>query len=269
MNRIAATILIASLSGTAAAQQSSFTYTGTVVSVNDEFGALGSLATGDEALGSFALDLNADDQLGDVPGLDIGLFDAVAFLTSAGDLVFDADAPAAVVLNDFGSFSNPDIDGELFDSLIVGAGLVDLPAGATQGQYAAYFEGTTDWFDTTDLPDATTFGLDNLLSAEVVIEFARAEGFDPDNPSDDFTIQRAQAVIRINSIANNDGTIATIGCRALQFASPVARADFFDVSAFLSEFSGQSPLADFNGDGLWNFFDVSSFISEYNSACMN
>ena len=43
--------------------------------------------------------------------------------------------------------------------------------------------------------------------------------------------------------------------------------DFFDVSAFLSAYNAQDPIADFTGDGLFDFFDVSAFLSAYNAGC--
>ncbi|MEX0876275.1 MAG: GC-type dockerin domain-anchored protein [Phycisphaerales bacterium] len=43
--------------------------------------------------------------------------------------------------------------------------------------------------------------------------------------------------------------------------------DFFDVSAFLSAFIGQDPIADFTGDGEWNFFDISAFLGEFSTGC--
>ncbi|MBX3322516.1 MAG: PQQ-dependent sugar dehydrogenase [Phycisphaeraceae bacterium] len=43
--------------------------------------------------------------------------------------------------------------------------------------------------------------------------------------------------------------------------------DFFDVSGFLAEFSGQTARADLNGDGEWNFFDVQFFLTVFSTAC--
>ena len=43
--------------------------------------------------------------------------------------------------------------------------------------------------------------------------------------------------------------------------------NFFDVSAFLTAFNAQDPIADFNGDGLFNFFDVSAFLTDFNAGC--
>jgi len=43
--------------------------------------------------------------------------------------------------------------------------------------------------------------------------------------------------------------------------------DFFDVSAFLSAFSAQTPDGDFNNDGMYNFFDVSDFLGAFSAGC--
>lgn len=41
--------------------------------------------------------------------------------------------------------------------------------------------------------------------------------------------------------------------------------NFFDVSAFISDFNAGSPAADMNSDCALNFFDVSAFIAEFNA----
>ena len=43
--------------------------------------------------------------------------------------------------------------------------------------------------------------------------------------------------------------------------------NFFDISAFLSAFTAQDPIADFTGDGQFNFFDVSAFLSAFGAGC--
>lgn len=43
--------------------------------------------------------------------------------------------------------------------------------------------------------------------------------------------------------------------------------NFFDVSAFLSAFSIQDPIADFSADGKFDFFDVSGFLSSFTAGC--
>lgn len=43
--------------------------------------------------------------------------------------------------------------------------------------------------------------------------------------------------------------------------------DFFDVSLFLSAFSANDPIADFNLDQMFDFFDVSLFLTAFNAGC--
>ena len=43
--------------------------------------------------------------------------------------------------------------------------------------------------------------------------------------------------------------------------------NFFDVSAFLSAFAANDPVADFTDDGSWNFFDVSAFLTAFSAGC--
>lgn len=43
--------------------------------------------------------------------------------------------------------------------------------------------------------------------------------------------------------------------------------DFFDISAFLTAYSNQDPIADFSGDGLFDFFDISAFLTAYSLGC--
>ena len=43
--------------------------------------------------------------------------------------------------------------------------------------------------------------------------------------------------------------------------------NFFDVSAFLSAFASEDPIADFTGDGTFNFFDVSGFLQAFAAGC--
>jgi hypothetical protein len=43
--------------------------------------------------------------------------------------------------------------------------------------------------------------------------------------------------------------------------------DFFDVSAFLTGYQNQDPIADFNADGSFNFFDVAAFLAAFSAGC--
>lgn len=42
---------------------------------------------------------------------------------------------------------------------------------------------------------------------------------------------------------------------------------FFDISAFLTAFNSQNPIADFDGDGMYTFFDISAFLTAFNAGC--
>lgn len=69
---------------------------------------------------------------------------------------------------------------------------------------------------------------------------------------------------------NNDGLIDTgdappTVCDADMNAD--GALDFFDVSAFLSSFQVQDPVADMNADGSFDFFDVSAFLSLFAQGC--
>jgi hypothetical protein len=56
-------------------------------------------------------------------------------------------------------------------------------------------------------------------------------------------------------------------CNAADFAEPFGELSFFDVSAYLSLFAAQNPVADLNGDGAFNFFDVQIFVSAFVLGC--
>lgn len=69
---------------------------------------------------------------------------------------------------------------------------------------------------------------------------------------------------------NNDGLIDTsdappTACDADMNSDGVL--DFFDVSAFLSHYQAQNPLADMNADGLFDFFDVSAYLTLFAQGC--
>lgn len=57
------------------------------------------------------------------------------------------------------------------------------------------------------------------------------------------------------------------GCNPADLADPCGVLNFFDVSAYLTAYLNQDPLADFNGDSLINFFDVSLFLTAFNNGC--
>ncbi|MBL4810231.1 MAG: hypothetical protein JKY43_09295 [Phycisphaerales bacterium] len=64
----------------------------------------------------------------------------------------------------------------------------------------------------------------------------------------------------------DDLRIVSIGCSS----NPAdingdGELDFFDISAFLTLYSAQDPIADFTDDGVWDFFDVSAFLAAFSA----
>ena len=275
MHRIGLAALLAASASTAFAQSGNFSYTGEIVAIQDELGIFTESQLGDIVNGVFALSPTA------APFFDIPSFLSVlpgesisAVINGASFASNDPEGVVVLLFNDSASIQNPNADaGQLVDSLVVGSAVPTLP-DTTYGSVEAFFEGETIWFEGPTLPDIGTFGLQNLVRAEVVIEFQRFEGFDgtfdPANPPTDLTVTRSEVIVRITSIANNDGTIATIGCQAFQFASPLAQRDFFDISSFLNMYSQQDSSADLAAPfGTFNFFDVSEFLTQFNTSCTN
>jgi hypothetical protein len=85
------------------------------------------------------------------------------------------------------------------------------------------------------------------------------------NIDDDGTTQR----IVISSVDDDRVYVFSITppCSAADLAGPFAQLDFFDISAFLSAYNAQDPVADFNNDGIFNFFDVSAFLGLFSAGC--
>jgi len=90
------------------------------------------------------------------------------------------------------------------------------------------------------------------------------------------------AIFRARIVVSDGGADSLVegGFDAFQIASEVCddsacpaditgdgQLNFFDVSAFLSAFGAQDPIADFTGDGQFNFFDVSAFLSAFGAGC--
>lgn len=276
MNRIALAGIIAALGSAASAQQGNFSYSGEIVSIQDDLGIFTDSNLGDTVSGVFAFNPTGE-RFVDIPSfLIVTEGDSIsADFANANYLANEPDSVVVLVANDLNSLEdpNPSDDSVLVDTLAIFGVLPDLDSN-TYASVGVLFEGETTWFEGTSLPDITTFGLENLLRAEVVIEFQVAEGFDGDfnpvNPPDGITVTRSELRARITTIANNSGTIATIGCRAFQFAPPVAQRDFFDVTAFISAFSANDVQADLAAPaGVLNFADVAAFLGQYNSACSN
>ena len=57
------------------------------------------------------------------------------------------------------------------------------------------------------------------------------------------------------------------GCSDADLAEPFGVLNFFDVSAFLSNYTAQDPSADYDNNGGFDFFDISLFLGLYNFGC--
>ena len=71
-------------------------------------------------------------------------------------------------------------------------------------------------------------------------------------------------LMRVES--NPDSLRLVVTCGA-DLAVPFGTLDFFDISAFLANFTSQDPSVDFDGNGSFDFFDVSAFLSLYAAEC--
>jgi len=56
-------------------------------------------------------------------------------------------------------------------------------------------------------------------------------------------------------------------CSGADFAAPFGELDFFDISAFITQFSNGDPSGDVNGDGSHDFFDISAFLTVFSAGC--
>ncbi len=266
--------LVGAASG-AHGQISTFSYIGDVIEVQDGLGLFGSIAVGSEGTGSFTLDFDAEqwdnpqgggDFIGffEALDLDVVIEDFAASGISPDDLIF------ALAQNNMGAHD------DMVDTLEINLSLPSTSA-YDSGYVVVLLTGTDDWFESTGtLPDPLSMGFENLLSAEVVIEFYQLQGGGGGDgePGDGGgggggVMVTSRAVIDISSMANAAGTVATIGCRSFQFAAPVAQFDFFDISEFIVEFTAQTPAADMNSDGMFNFFDITEFVNQVQTSCSN
>lgn len=67
---------------------------------------------------------------------------------------------------------------------------------------------------------------------------------------------------------NPDGRLGNAQCNPADIADVIGELDFFDISAFLTAFALQEPLADFTSDGAYDFFDISAFLSAFLDGCL-
>ena len=276
MKKTTALTLVAMLgaASSAQAQVSTFSYVGEVTESQDGLNIFGASLEGSQATGGFTLDLDADIIQNPQGGDFLSFFEALGLNVAIDTFGVGGNS----VDDDLVAFAHNNLETGLLDSGEEGPVVDTLEISLSFPTTAEYdfgsvnvlLVGTEDWFDRVDsLPDPLSMGFENLLRAEVVIEFFRLPVGGGDARRSASGLASSRAVIDISSLSNAEGTVATIGCRSFQFAPPVAQFDFFDVSAFISEFSAQSPAADMNLDGVINFFDVSAFVTQIQTTCSN
>ena len=95
----------------------------------------------------------------------------------------------------------------------------------------------------------------------------------------DFFTAFVRPVVKFDNVQTSDVQMAAVVDNVyVQLTSTVGQGcpadlngdemlNFFDVSIFLSAFTGMDPVADFDQDGMFNFFDVSAFLSAYTDGC--
>jgi len=59
----------------------------------------------------------------------------------------------------------------------------------------------------------------------------------------------------------------TIGSGCIPDFNGDGALNFFDISAFLTAFNNNDPIADINNDGSFNFFDISAYLALFSAGC--
>jgi len=130
---------------------------------------------------------------------------------------------------------------------------------------------------------AATFSTNPQTIAFVPNDGTGALGAQHDFPSgngaesltiDDFNNDGAPDVAAVHDASNdlyvflNTCIHFSCGCNPADLAEPCGVLNFFDVTAFLSAFNNQEPVADLAAPfGVFNFFDVSAFLTSFVNGC--
>lgn len=62
-------------------------------------------------------------------------------------------------------------------------------------------------------------------------------------------------------------TIPATGCNEADLAEPFGILDLADINAFVTGFTGQDPIVDFNMDGLFDLTDIGTFVAAFVNGC--
>ena len=191
---IHAIALASALSATAVAnaQVTTFEYRGTVVETTGDVTRAGLPAFGDDANGTFTLDLDNTGGFfvlgpdGQPINLGLNFFQALDLTVQVNGTLLDSPANPLALVGDNSvtgdgstfAFNPTNPDPGLLDQLTISTTLTDgqQPIGVV----TVDFIGERTWFDGVNLPDPETIGLENVIAASVTIEFRDqpAPGFD-------------------------------------------------------------------------------------------
>ncbi len=207
---------------------------------------------------------------------------------SRGDAPNDADGSGACfVTGNGGPGSNTDVDG---GQTILNSPLFDLSAAPEAVlSYSRWYDNTGSGSGAAPGADVFTVEISNNLgiswtTLEVVgPSTAESSGgwFDVSFRVADFVEPTNLVLVRFIAEDAGEGSVIEAAVDAVRVENFVCEdpatcaadlngdgaLDFFDVSAFLTAFNANDPVADFNGDGMFNFFDVSAFLSAFNAGC--
>ncbi len=127
---------------------------------------------------------------------------------------------------------------QLADRLVISYDGVTEYSGSNQNtfQFELHFDGTI------------VISWERIDSSDAICGLSEGQGEDPDFVESDLSSYPAPN--NCPADITGDGVL-----------------NFFDVSAFISAFGAEDPIADINGDGSYNFFDVSAFITLFTAGC--
>lgn len=143
-------------------------------------------------------------------------------------------------------------------------------AESTFGDSVSYDNGLVVVGDIGDDESGTNAGAAYLIEAssgEVIAKFLASDG----DAGDGFgrTVSIDDGLVAVSSVPSSGAvyvfSVPSDACEADLTGDGVL--NFFDVSAFLTAFGIQDPVADFSGDGSFDFFDVSGFLQAFSAGC--
>ena len=104
---------------------------------------------------------------------------------------------------------------------------------------------------------------------EIVIEVDRSNNVGANCSSDSVSITVSYTGLNPVLDANANGVIDTCepNCNAADLTAPFGVLDLADLSAFITGFTSQSPIADLTGEGVFDLNDIAAFVTAFNAGC--